>query len=142
MEKQLIIEKITGKSIPIIFKNNGEKKFRELEKKIIKFVNSTNECIFSFGGGVILDSKNRTIINKNSLVIWLWSSIKNSINRIPKGSRPILDVKKPQKKAKTILQNRIPLYASIADIIIKNDNEPIEKVSERIYNEINKLIIN
>jgi len=50
---QLIIE-MAGKSIPIIFSENGEEKFREYEIEACRKVAKLKKSIISCGGGIVL----------------------------------------------------------------------------------------
>ncbi|MBU2099631.1 hypothetical protein KKB11_00175, partial [Candidatus Micrarchaeota archaeon] len=52
------IENTTGIKIPVIFEKQGEKKFRELEQKVVLATASEKNTVIASGGGTILDNKN------------------------------------------------------------------------------------
>ena len=58
------IEKNSGKSINLLFKEHGEKFFRDLDANLHNVTNKEN-CIISLGGGSISNSKIRELINKS-----------------------------------------------------------------------------
>ena len=76
------IEKITKKSINLIFEEYGEPYFREIESKVcLKLLNEKN-CIISLGGGAILDKKIRKKIKSDSYCIYLKVKIDELIQRL------------------------------------------------------------
>jgi len=54
IEVDAIIEKTAGKSIPDIFRDDGEIYFRELEIRAIKKVATGKKQVIVCGGGVVL----------------------------------------------------------------------------------------
>ncbi|MCP5104576.1 MAG: shikimate kinase [bacterium] len=136
------IEKRAGRSIPDIFKLAGEAAFRVKEKEILKEELSHSEnVVYACGGGIVLDGENRDILKENALVVWLYSSIETSLERIPKGSRPLLDCENPAEEAQKILVTRLAAYARTADVVVANETE-VDKVVEKIYGEIDKTFGN
>ena len=80
-----MIEKELNTSVSDIFKNKGEKVFREFEEKITLKILKKENVVISLGGGAFLNKKVRKEILSNHLSFWLnWSSdtlikrIKNS----------------------------------------------------------------
>jgi len=66
----LIVEK-TGKSISEIFKNSGEKAFRELEKEAVYEASKLQNCVIATGGGAVLDSENVFLLSQNGIIYYL-----------------------------------------------------------------------
>jgi len=135
-----LIEDFTGEKIVDIFRNKGEIYFRKVESQILEKVFKTNNNIISTGGGIILNKKNRVLLKEQSIVIWLWSSVKKIFERtngIQK--RPLLKTK-DEDKAFKLLKNRIPLYADASDILFENEKYSIKEIVKRIYNEVSEKI--
>ncbi|MBM4453611.1 MAG: shikimate kinase, partial [Chloroflexi bacterium] len=61
----------SGKSIPEIFKQDGESKFRELERKVLRQACLRKNVVIATGGGAILDADNRKLLLKRSVVVCL-----------------------------------------------------------------------
>ena len=81
-------ERELNESISNIFKNKGEKFFREFEEKITLKILKKENVVISLGGGTFLNKKVRKEILSNHLSFWLnWNSdtlikrIKNSHKR-------------------------------------------------------------
>lgn len=133
-----LIEAREGRSIPEIFKTDGEAYFRKVEIAILKqeLENHTG-VVYGCGGGVVLDEKNKEILKTNALVIWLYSTIETTLKRIPPGTRPLLDCPNPEEKARDLLDRRLIHYSRAADLIVGSEKSA-EKTSEKIHEEINK----
>jgi len=132
------IEEQEGRSVPDIFFADGEPYFRKVEKAVLTREVERNEgFVYSCGGGAVLDEENKIVLKDNALVIWLYSSISSTIERLEPGSRPLLDCPNPQEKARELLTERLNDYSRSAHLIIGSEAE-VEKVSEKIYEEISK----
>ena len=126
------IEKKVGK-IRDFIKNNGWKKFREIESKIIKDINSSNLIIDS-GGGFIEREENIKNLRKNSMIIWLKASPKQIRERISSNNgRPSLTGKKSfLDEIGEVLKKREPLYKNAADYEINTGSKSVEEVGKEI----------
>ena len=71
---KMIVEK-AGKSIPEIFTDDGEIRFREYEIAVCKEVSNYDNVIISCGGGVVLNKINIDYLKKNCYIILLEASI-------------------------------------------------------------------
>ena len=59
------IEDSAGQSIANIFKNKGEKYFRQIEKDAVKgILNRDEKIVLSLGGGAFMDDEIRNLIKK------------------------------------------------------------------------------
>ena len=86
-----LIEKKEGKTIKNIFDTNGEKYFRNLEKKeAIKYL-KREKLIIALGGGAFVNPEIRKEVLKNTISFWLDINIRNLIKRkIIVKKRPLL----------------------------------------------------
>ena len=94
----------------------------------------TNQIIDT-GCCIILLNKNRNILSKNSLVIYLmaepeilYNRIKNSLNNI----RPLLGPDFRLEKIKQILDNRHKTYFSNSHIQFNTNNLPLNKIVKHL----------
>ena len=127
------IEKHTGANIPLIFELEGEEGFRKREKNILIELTEKQEIVLATGGGVVLDSDNRTQISENGLVVYLSAPLTQLFNRTSKDrNRPLLQTKNPRKKLEEIIAARDPLYREVADIIIETDDKPVRNVVKNL----------
>jgi len=133
-----MIENDTGKSITSIFKNYGEKVFRDLEKKAIKCAALLDNHVISTGGGVVKDSENMDELEKNAIVVCLTADPEEIYTRVSKTSnRPLLEVKDPLGEIKRIMKERKKYYDRCdlrIDTTGKKESEPVREIIKFIEN--------
>ena len=73
LDLDLIITEKTQKTPSEIFSLYGEETFRKIETEELEniFKNHDKNLILSCGGGIVLSEKNRELLKKNSVVVWL-----------------------------------------------------------------------
>ncbi|MCI5744955.1 MAG: shikimate dehydrogenase [Erysipelotrichaceae bacterium] len=119
------ITNIIKEDISSFFKTNGEQKFREIEKHVVKECSLKLSCIIATGGGVILDEQNILNLKQNGKIIFL----DRSLNLLQStNSRPLSNDK---EKLKKLYDTRYHLYEKYCDIKINGDL-PIPQIVEEI----------
>ena len=136
VDADTLIEQKAGQSIPDIFRQRGEARFRELEREVFAELDFSPGKIVSCGGGAILNEENRRRLKANSTVVWLWTDVATLIKRVEKGTRPLFDVDDVEAKANELLARRIPFYAQTADLMVMNDTLSAPTLARKIYGEI------
>ena len=121
---QLIVEK-AGKPITEIFRDSGERAFRDLESEVIRDLSLRGGIIVSTGGGAVLCPENVTVLKQNGRLFWL---DRDPDALIPTDDRPLADT---ADKIRSLYQKRYPVYKSAADEIIPVHDVP-EKIAEII----------
>lgn len=136
---EAIIEK-EQKSIVAIFNEHGEEYFRTLEmQELAQSFNSPKPHILSCGGGIVTHQKNRELLQKNSLVLWLFATPKAIIERVDISKRPLLQVKNPEKKLQELYEVRKGMYAKTADIVFSTEEEIKLKNTNQIIAELKHI---
>ena len=126
-----MIEEQTGNSIPEIFEQDGEAKFRVLEKKAIQEVTKLDWGVIALGGGALLDERNRDEVREAGTNIVLGASEQRIIKRLTedKKERPLIgaqDRATAISKLMILLAERAPHYASFEKQIETDTKTPIE----------------
>ena len=141
-DTDILIEKKFNIKISDLFTNNGEQFFRNAEKEVIKelvftILKSCQRSVISIGGGAFDNKSTRSLLLKNTRVIWLNTSLNTLVGRVGDGSkRPMIkgDVK---KSIDELLKKRIQYY-SLCHNQLNTDNlnqdQIIEKVTKIITN--------
>ncbi len=133
-----MIKKDTEKSIKKIFENEGEKKFREIEKKAVRVVSLLDNYVISTGGGVVKDARNMEELKENSIIICLTANAGTIHNRTKKNfNRPLLNVKNPIKKINEILKKRAKFYEN-CDFMIDTSDKKIKEVAVEVIKFIER----
>jgi shikimate kinase len=135
------IETITQKTIPAIIKTEGWESFRKKEEQVIQRACKIENSIISTGGGAILSQKNQEQIKKDSLIIFLFASLDELLERLENdSSRPPLTSEASLKDEITkVWKERGEIYFSLADIVFRAQENLSE--SKRKNVEINAKIL-
>ena len=137
-----LVEKVAKQSIELIFKEEGEDTFRQLETQCLQEIIKIPSTIVSTGGGIILRKENWGIL-RQGIIVWLDINQEVALGRLKaqNNTRPLLSGKDLKKNYVYILNQRKELYSQ-ADIKIQIENQSIEEISLKIISEIyNKLSI-
>ena len=133
------IEKHTGADISLIFELEGEEGFRKRESQLLKELVSNKYIVLSTGGGAVLDPENRKLLSDNGIIIYLKSTAEKLYRRIADDKRrPLIQTDDRLNKIKKILEEREPLYQSLANEIIETQELSIKQITQKILDLISK----
>lgn len=119
--------------INAIFRDFGEKRFREIEAEVTKEVAcGYDNAVISLGGGCVLRAENVENLKKTGVIFYLRADKETIIERL-KGdtSRPLLQGGLEQK-VNSILAERAAIYERTADVIIDTDGLTPEEIAKKI----------
>ncbi|MBP1932824.1 shikimate kinase [Ammoniphilus resinae] len=128
-----------GMTIPFIFKEYGEEKFRQMETESLTTILQGDCQIVMTGGGAPLREDNRRIMVENGLVIALQATAETIIERVKMDqNRPLLEGNLVER-VNTLVDERKGVY-DFAQIQIQTDGKTIEEIVAELKGEINKRI--
>ena len=129
-----------GMSIPEIFAEQGEKKFRKAETEALRRIGTEEQTIIITGGGIVLRKENVEILRSQAVIVWLDGDEETLFSRaFRKQDRPLLQSKNPRTAFSQILRVRRPLYANIADIRVDTSVLTDEEVAVAIQAKLRRL---
>ena len=129
-------------SIPEIFAEHGEEKFREAETEVLRRMHIEEQTIIVTGGGIVLRKENVQFLKSQTLVVWLDGDEEILFARASrKKDRPLLQTKNPRMSFSEILSARRPLYANIADIRVDTSVLTDEEVALAILTKLRRMNI-
>ena len=121
------IEATAGKSIPEIFFDDGEPAFRALEVTAVAEALGSFDGVLALGGGSILDERTRARLAGHT-VVYLSVELADAVKRVGLGAgRPLLSMN-PRATLKYLMDQRRPLYASVATHTIATDGRTPEEI--------------
>ena len=131
------IQRRTGVTIPHIFDVEGEAGFRLREAAVLEDLLQQHDIVLATGGGAPLSQQNRDRLRENGVVIYLKSNVHDLWLRTRHDqNRPLLQTADPRAKLQALYEQRDPLYASIADIVIHTGKQSVQvllaKLQERL----------
>jgi shikimate kinase len=134
------IEKRTGVTISWIFEMEGEEGFRAREKQVIAELSAKENIVLATGGGAVLAEDNRNLLRSRGKVVYLSSSIEQLYRRTSKDkSRPLLQTDNPKQKIAQLLEQRDPLYKSVADVVVRTAKQSIHKTVTNVIKRLDSL---
>lgn len=138
-----LIEARAGRSIRDIFDQDGEAGFRRLEADIIREVCSSPRQVISVGGGAVLSPVNRGVLRQAGFCVWLTAPPEELERRIQAdarttATRPALTAYNAAEEIRRLLQEREPLYASLADHVVNTAGQPVDDVADAILRRLSE----
>ena len=105
------IENKLGSKISRIFKEKGEKFFRECEEKITLELLKKKNTVIALGGGAFLNKKIRDEILYNHLSFWLKWDHRILVDRIKKSSKRPIAFNSTNKELFDLIKKRSNIYS-------------------------------
>ena len=138
LDSDRIIEERCGANIPWIFDVEGEDGFRQRETSMLEELSNEVGTVLATGGGAVMRAENRGLLKKNSVVIYLKTSIDQQVERTRKDrNRPLLQNDDPEGVLRRLFAIRDPLYTELADIVMFTDRKSPRLVVRQLVNRIN-----
>ena len=120
LDADALIAEQAGRSIPEIFKAEGEEGFRRRETEVLRELGKRSGKVIATGGGCVTREENYSSLHQNGRIFWL----RRDLEKLPKEGRPLSQAGDLREMARV----REPLYRRFADKIIDNDAAPEETV--------------
>jgi shikimate kinase/3-dehydroquinate synthase len=133
------IIKDAGKPIAQIFRQEGEGKFRELERETIRKACRQRQTVIAIGGGAIVDPQNYELLARTGLIVCLEAKPETIYERLfreaarsPESEvRPLLATDNPLERIRQLKASRQPYYAK-SDWTIHTDGLSVSEVTEEV----------
>lgn len=129
------IELVAGRTIPEIFRDEGEEAFRALERQVVAAVAADRFQVISTGGGAFVDPESRDQLLDDNLVVLLRVRPETVLVRLQRSRggrpRPLLETPDPLQRIRELLEARQPAYAQ-AMAVVDVDNLPIHEATSQV----------
>ena len=134
LEADRRIEELCGKTIPEIFREDGEAYFRQKEREVLDGLFSEGRCIVSCGGGMALRAYNVLQMQALGKVVLLRARPGTILERVSKkpDSRPLLAGRLSTEGIAGLMEQREPYYLRAADEIVDTDGRAPREIAEEI----------
>jgi len=123
-----LIEERTGTSIEELFRQRGERAFRDLEVDVLAELSAKPPpLVAALGGGVVERPENRERLKSVFFVVWLQVDPEQAAQRLGGGSgRPLLAGRPPEVALEELRARREPWYRDVAQLTL--DTTAVEPV--------------
>lgn len=133
-----LIEEASGKAIPDIFIEDGEARFRELERETVQSALQHRPGVLSLGGGAVMNDDTRAELHDHRIV-FLTVGLAAASPRVGfSRSRPLL-LGSPRRQWLQLFQQREPLYLEVADLTVATDELTVNEVAEIVLSEVRRM---
>jgi shikimate kinase len=132
LDNDELVERARGTTARELLAEAGEAELREAEMEALRHgLSEPAPCIMGAAGGTVLDAANRELMRDESIVVWLTASAETLATRASGADhRPWLE-SDPVGWVTATLEERRPLYESVADLTVATDLQtPESAVSE------------
>ena len=125
------IEASTGREISDIFVESGEEHFRELEAAAVAAAIAEHDGVLALGGGAVLRPGTRDLL-ADVPVVFLRVGLSDAVRRVGLGvGRPLL-LGNVRSRIKALLDERTPVYESVATLTVDTDGRTPHEVAAEI----------
>lgn len=132
------IEALEGRSVAEIFVDSGEPYFREQERRAVHAALAEHPGVVSLGGGAPLDPDTRAELVGHPVVL-LRVGLSDAVKRVGLGSgRPLL-LGNVRSRIKALLDERTPIYESVAAFAVETDGRTPQEVAEEVATRLDAL---
>jgi shikimate kinase len=123
-----------GMEIPSIFRERGEKGFRELEKEATRMIAARDGVVIACGGGTVLDEDNLKALRRNSKMILLTADPETILRRVEADgdTRPLLSAEEKVEPIARLLGQRMPRYLEASDKAVDTSGKTQAQVAREI----------
>lgn len=124
-----LIEQKVGKTIPDIFREDGEAVFRQFEQEAVAEAAKGSGQIIATGGGAILKEESVQRLRQNGEIYF----IDRDMSALATKGRPLLT---SQESLRKLYEERLPLYQQVADKIVENNariEDVVQEIGERFH---------
>ncbi|WKN46821.1 shikimate kinase [Nocardioides sp. Arc9.136] len=131
------VEAVEGRSVSDIFVDSGEAHFRRLEAAAVATALAEHDGVLALGGGAVLDPATRERLAGHP-VVFLRVGLADAVKRVGLGtSRPLL-VGGVRSRVKALLDERTPVYESVATLVVDTDGRTPAEVADEILEALHR----
>lgn len=121
------VESATGMTVAQVFVDEGESRFRELEREAVIVALAEHDGVLALGGGAILDLRTRADL-RGQRTCWLRVGLADAASRVGLGvSRPLL-LGNVRGTLMRLLDERAPLYSESASVTVDTDGRAVDDI--------------
>jgi shikimate kinase len=131
VDTDALIEEESGMSVADMFVELGEPEFRAREEDAVRRALAEQSGVVALGGGAILSESTRQLLADHT-VVWLRVNVSDAASRVGMNqARPLL-LGNVRGRLTQLLNERTPLYESVASITIETDGRAVREVTSSV----------
>lgn len=131
-----LISRVTGRTVPEVFAQEGEAAFRAYEREVVRRVCRLDYAVVSLGGGSFVQPDNRAALLARGPVVVLWATPETVLKRTQHSDRPLLKTEDPLSRITALMNERRGAYQQ-GSIHVESDGrdsgEVVAEIIERLW---------
>jgi shikimate kinase len=129
------VEAADGRSVSDIFVESGEEHFRAAERAAVAAALAGHSGVLALGGGAVMAEATRALLVGHR-VVFLRVGLADAASRVGLGtSRPLL-LGNVRGTMKTLLDERTPVYESVATAVVDTDGLTPAEVADAVLETV------
>jgi shikimate kinase len=122
------IERLQGKLVTQIFAEEGEAKFRIMEREFIAQGHPSQKCVVACGGGLVVPPGMLELLRSRGIVMCLHAHIETILQRTMHAThRPLLQVENPADRLRELYAQREEIYRRTGTMVL-TDSRPLREI--------------
>ncbi len=137
IDTDCLVEKMAGRGISELFREEGEPRFRAMEAQAVRQACARSPAVVSVGGGAVLSVDNRRLLADGGFIVCLEARPDTCLERLRQegdgepGGRPLLAGPDPLGRLRALKASRQPFYA-LCDWTVQTDGLTPEDVAGEV----------
>lgn len=129
------VVRAAGKPVADIFFDDGEERFRELERAAVRTALAEHDGVLALGGGAVLADETRALLAGRPVAL-LEMDVAEAVRRVGLDTpRPLLLVN-PRQQWRRLMEDRRPLYTEVARAVVGTANRTPEEVADGVLDAL------
>jgi len=126
------IERTAGKPVARIFAEDGEPRFRAMEREFIERGHPVQGVIVACGGGLVVPPGMLELLHGRGIVICLHAPIETILQRTMHTThRPLLQVEDPEARLRELYAQREEIYRRTGTMVL-TDKRPMREIAAHV----------
>jgi shikimate kinase len=143
------IESRDGRSVTLIFREEGEERFRMMERGVVRDLCARRRIVVALGGGTLMDPVNSAALAEAGVIVYLQASAEQLFRRLQsKGDRPVLrggdgeqlPPEQLRERIEQLVRDREPQYRR-AHVVIATDGTRIGLTVDALVRRLRPLLV-
>jgi shikimate kinase len=126
------IERGQGKAVSKIFSEEGEARFRALEREFIESGHPADRCVIACGGGLVVPDGMLDLLRRKGVVVCMHAPIETILQRtMHTNHRPLLQVENPEQRLRDLYAQRESIYRRTGTMVL-TDRRPLREIAGHV----------
>ncbi|HKB57009.1 MAG TPA: shikimate kinase [Lacunisphaera sp.] len=122
------IERAQARPVAKIFAEDGEARFRALEREFVEHGHPAEKCVVACGGGLVVPPGMLELLRGRGVVMCMHAPIDTILRRTMHTThRPLLQVENPEQRLRELYAQREEIYRRTGTIVL-TDSRPLREI--------------